>query len=306
MEESLVNEYLESLRRKGRNPATIADYGRSLAEYADYLTGSSVYSHSAGSGQALFAASSGTVAGYMQAVEKKKHSAMTAWKKLHAVHVFYEWLKDTGRILLNPFPNPKFISVNRLPRRVPCAAVLDHAYRKLRKSPKLPEQRDYMLIDLAYSCGLRRCELHRLDIGDICAEDGTIRVCGKRGRERIVPIGPATLADLQYYIYHIRSKMLKEGVTNAVFVSWMDGGKRMHLYSINAAFRRLRKRYGFDTSLVPHGLRHAFAADLIKSGAPVQDVSEMLGHAKLETTQIYTRLAAVDLKKHHKRHHPRG
>lgn len=298
MEEQLVYEFLESLRRKGRNPATVAEYGWNIAEYADYLTGCSAFS--------FFAASSETVTGYMQAVKGKKNTEKTVWKKLHAVHVFYKWLRDSGHILLNPFPNPKFTAGNVLPRRVPCAAVLDHAYKKLRESPKLPEQRDYMVIDLAYSCGLRRCELHGLDIGDICAEDGTIRVRGKRGKERVVPVGPTTLADLQYYIYHVRPKMLKGGVTNAVFVSWMAGGKRMHLYSINAAFRRLRRRYGFDKSLVPHGLRHAFATDLIKNGAPVQDVSEMLGHAKLETTQIYTRLAAVDLKKHHKKHHPRA
>lgn len=298
MEESLINDFLQSLRLKGRNPVTVAEYGWNLASYVAYLGGCDIFS--------FFAAPPEIVTGYMRAVKEKKYAAKTVWKKLHAVHVFYEWLKESGQILLNPLPNPKFSTGLVLPRRVPCAAVLNHVYKKLRGSPKLPEQRDYVAIDLAYSCGLRRCELHGLNINDICPGDGTIRVKGKRGKERVVPVGPTTLADLLHYIYHVRPKILKGGVTNALLVSWMAGGKRMHLYSINAAFRRLRKRYGFDRSLVPHGLRHAFATDLIKNGAPVQDVSEMLGHVKLETTQIYTRLAARDVKNHHQKYHPRG
>ena len=299
MEESLVNEFLESLRLKGRNPTTIAEYRSNLAEYADYLSaGASAFS--------FFDASSESFAAYTQAVKRKNISHKTVYKKLHVVHAFYEWLKETGRILLNPLPKPKITPGQCLPRRVPCAVVLGNAYRKLRESPKLPEQRDYAVIDLAYSCGLRRCELHGLNVGDISPDDGTVRVRGKRGKERVVPVGKTTLGDLQHYIYHVRPKLLKGGTTDALFVSWMAGGKRMHLYSINAAFRRLRKRYGFDRSLVPHGLRHAFATDLIRNGAPVQDVSEMLGHAKLETTQIYTRLYPVDLKRHHERFHPRG
>lgn len=298
MEHTLINEYLQSLRLKGRVPATVAEYGWNLVEYADYLTGCSLFS--------FFAASPVISNGYIQAVKEKAHTENTVWKKLHAVHIFYEWLKESGHILLNPVLRPKLSVSHVLPRRVPCTGLLDRVYKKLRESEKLPEQRDYVVIDLAYSCGLRRCELHNLDIGDISPEDGTIRVKGKLSKERIVPVGPTTLADLQHYIYHVRPKLMKHGTTKALFVSWQAGGKRMHLYSINAAFRRLRKRHGFDKTLVPHGLRHAFATDLLKNGAPVQDVSKMLGHVKLETTQIYTRLAVVDLKQHHQNYHPRG
>ncbi|MBD3421698.1 MAG: tyrosine-type recombinase/integrase [Chitinivibrionales bacterium] len=80
----------------------------------------------------------------------------------------------------------------------------------------------------------------------------------------------------------------------------------MNARSINKAFGRLRSKYGFGRGFAPHNLRHAFATDLIRHGAPVQDASRMLGHKKLETTQVYTRLAPMDLKRCHEKCHPRG
>jgi site-specific recombinase XerD len=197
-----------------------------------------------------------------------------------------------------------------LPREVPTWHGLQRLYGEsdtsLRQSAGIVDQRDFAMIDLAYSCGLRRCELHNIDIADIDEEQGTLRVRGKGGRQRVVPIGPKTLADLLHYLYHVRPQLCKHGATRALFVSWNQGGKRMHLYSINAAFRRLRKRGVLEKGVTPHRLRHGFATDLIKNGAPVQDVSRMLGHVRLETTQVYTRLYPLDLKAHHTHHHPRG
>lgn len=112
---------------------------------------------------------------------------------------------------------------------------------------------------------------------------------------------------VRYYVYHIRPKFLKgSGTTKALFVSWKGGGQRMNIRSINKAFGRLRKKYGLGRSFAPHSLRHAFAGDLIRSGAPVEDVSEMLGHKRLETTRIYTRLVPMNLKRCHEKYHPRG
>jgi integrase/recombinase XerD len=237
---------------------------------------------------------------------------LTVSKKLLCVHAFYEWLHECGYLLVNPLPKPSFAGLHRLPRQLPDSSTLHRAYCKLRTSESLPEQRDYVALDLGYSCGLRRCELHALNLQDITPDDpaqgggGTVRVKGKGGRERLVPVGPNTLKDLLHYIYHIRPKLMKGGTTAALFVSWQKGGTRMNIRSFNRAFSRIRRKYGLDRSLTPHGLRHAFGTDMVKNGAPVQDVSKMLGHKKLETTQIYTHLAARDLKQHHQNHHPRG
>ena len=297
-----IEQFLENLRRKGRHVVTVAEYAAGLREYAEYL---------AAQGQSsFFAASDSFILRYFTEVSNHPLARTTVWKKCHAVFAFYAWLKAQGQLLLNPCPRPATMRCSPLPREVPTWRGLQRLYgdsdTSLRQSAGIVDQRDFVIIDLAYACGLRRCELHNLDIADIDEEQGTLRVRGKGGRQRVVPIGPKTLVDLLHYLYHIRPQLCKQGATRALFVSWMQGGKRMHPYSINAAFNRLRKRGMLEKGITPHRLRHGFATDLIKNGAPVQDVSRMLGHVRLETTQVYTRLYPLDLKAHHTHHHPRG
>ena len=298
MEDHLITDFLEDLRRKGRHPDTVAEYAANLREYADHLAGRQQLS--------LFAADESVILDYFRAAKEKNLAPKTVWKKIHAVFAFYEWLRESGHLLLNPCPRLRVESGPGLPHAIPRWETLRPVYEGLRDSPKVWEQRDYAVIDLAYSCGLRRCELHGLNVEDIRPEEGTIRVRGKGGRERVVPIGPRALRDLQYYLYHVRPKLLTAGGTRAVFLSWQQGGTRMNARSMNKALRRLHRTRGLDRAITPHNLRHAFATDLIRNGAPVQDVSRMLGHAKLETTQVYTRLVPADLKRHHARYHPRG
>ena len=297
MEETYVTDYLQHLRRKGKQADTIADYGVGLRAYAQYLATTNI--------AFPFAACRETVEGYYRTLLDSGFCSSTIHRRAHAVHDFYAWLKEQGCILVNPCPAPP-PRTQGLPCNVPAIEALRKVYGRLGESTTLPEQRDLAMIDLAYGCGLRRCELHRLNVQDVNANEGTVRVRGKRDVERLVPIGQQVLTRVLDYIYHTRPYLLKAGTTNALFVSWKGGGKRMHLYSINAAFRRLRHRYGFSKDLAPHALRHAFATGLLTNGAPVQDVSRMLGHRKLETTQVYTRLTIRDLKDHYSRYHPRG
>jgi len=298
MEESLITDYLAHMRVQGMHRDTIADYETNLREYRQYLADTGIFS--------FFAANESAMLGYGGAVKKRNLSASTTWKKQHAVYAFYEWLQQTGRILLNPARKPDSSHLTHLPRSIPSWITLKDVYRRLRRSHRFWEQRDFAIIDLAYSCGLRRRELAALNVDDIDEEGATIRVKGKGGRKRVVPIGPQALKDLRYYVYHIRPRFIKGSRTKALFLSWLAGGKRMHPYSINAMFRRLRLNYGFEKNFLPHKLRHAFATDLLRNGAAVQDVSKMLGHVKLETTQVYTRLLPMDLKRQHERFHPRG
>lgn len=298
MEDELITDYLAHMRIQGMHRDTIADYKTNLREYGQYLCDASQFS--------FFTANESIIQGYTQAVKGQKRSAYTTWKKQHAVYALYDWLQQSGRILLNPARKPECEHLQRLPRSIPSWVTLKDVYRRLRRSHRYVEQRDFAIIDLAYSCGLRRRELAALNVDDIDQHGATIRVKGKGGRKRVVPIGPRALKELLYYVYHIRTLFIKGNHTTALFPSWIGGGKRMNPYSINAMFRRLRLHYGFEKNFQPHKLRHAFAADLVRNGAPVQDVSKMLGHVKLETTQVYIRLLPLDLKKQHERFHPRG
>ncbi len=297
VESGVIEGFLEGLKVKGRNTVTINEYGSNLREYAQYL---------AECGCSLYSATRETIEAYYLAVHARPLNPRAVCKKQHAVYALYEWMHQCGNLLLNPAPRPTFTKHASLPPSLPDWHSLLPLYRALYRSSRPVDQRDFSLIDLAYSCGLRRAELHRLDIVDVNADEKTLRISGKGGRERMVPIGEKTLGDLLHYLYRVRPKIVTSGVTPAVFVSWKGGGRRMNLYSINAVFRRLRKRLCLDRRFSPHKLRHAFATELIRHGAAVQDVSRMLGHVKLETTQIYTRVMPLGLKKHHATHHPRG
>ena len=297
MEWSHVTNFLEDLRRRGLKALTIDEYRMGLQSFARYLADIGLFS--------FFAAQTETIEGFYGRLKSADLSSSTVHRRAHAVCRFYEWLRTEGIILLNPCPTPPKRRTGSLPRRLPHSDGLQTAYRRLHRSEKPHEQRDFAMLDLAYDTGLRRCELHRLNVHDVHTNEGTVRVRGKKDKERVVPIGSRCMKTLLHYIYETRPKLAPEGRTTALFVSWRNGGKRMHPISIDAAFARIRRKYRLDPALTPHALRHAFATDLLTHGAALQDVSRMLGHQKLETTQIYTRLAVRDLKHHHAKYHLR-
>jgi integrase/recombinase XerD len=230
----------------------------------------------------------------------------TIYHKTRVLYEFYQWLLDDGAILHNPVPRPTLRRMHRTVRPLPSTQSLRQLLDILTDSHYKHDRRSVALVDLAYCCGLRRCELVRLDVQDVNPTDGTIRVRGKFGKERLVPVGKKTMATLLHYLYHDRPTFLHRSNTNALFVSWTDGGRRISNSTVTRIFLRLRRKGKLDESMTSHALRHAFATHLLRNGAPVQDVSEMLGHASLETTQLYTHLVPRDLQEHHRRYHPRG
>jgi site-specific recombinase XerD len=302
MELPLVHEYLDQLLlRKGLHIYTVADYRCALMGFAAFAAAAR------GCGSFYAVKENDALCWFDTLVQGDGITPKTAHRKLWVVYRFYQWLKESGRLLVNPILKPGGSFGRKLPRTLPADYTLRRMYTVLPQSKYLAEQRDYAVIELAYGCGLRRCELQRLDVADIRQEERTISVKGKGGRLRIVPIGEQTLKELQYYLYYIRPKILKgSGTTKALFVTWHKGGSRIKAQTISTVFHRLRRKYGLERAFCAHGLRHAFATDLVRSGAAVQDVSAMLGHKKLTSTQVYTHLVPKELKKHHHRFHPRG
>jgi len=296
VELSLLEEFCDHLKANGLKGDTIAEYACNLQQFSQWCSGLAI--------ESFFDLVPEQILSYFAEVKERYPNSSTSYKKCKAVFGFFEWLKMEGRILLNPSPLPPERKADLLPSVVAEQSTIRNAMIKLEKSGSLVEKRDRVMIDLAYSCGLRRCELHNLDIQDI--HGNFLKVTGKGGKQRQVPIGDHALSDLLDYIHHVRPKLCKNGSTSAVFVSWKAGGKRMHLYSINAVFKRLRKKYSFEQSFRPHALRHAFGRDMVRANCPVPKISEIMGHVKYETTQIYTRLAPIDLQKAHEKFHPRG
>ena len=166
------------------------------------------------------------------------------------------------------------------------------------------ELRDRALLELMYACGLRASEAIGLEVTDVDLEDGMLRARGKGSKERIVPVGQTAVAAVRRYLERGRPGLVGAGIESHLFVNFR-GGKltRQGLYKI---VRRHAVSAGLEDRMSPHTLRHTFATHLLAGGCDLRAVQEMLGHADVATTQLYTHLSSERLKDVYFRAHPRA
>ncbi|MGI9302436.1 MAG: site-specific tyrosine recombinase XerD [Gammaproteobacteria bacterium] len=166
-------------------------------------------------------------------------------------------------------------------------------------------QRDRAMLELLYATGLRVSELVNLSVDRANLRQGLVRVVGKGGKERIVPVGEEAVAWLGRYLAEARPELLRRrGSARALFVT--NRGKGMTRQAFWHLIKRYARAVGIEKPLSPHTLRHAFATHLLNHGADLRVVQMLLGHSDLSTTQIYTHIASARLKNLHQQHHPRG
>lgn len=164
--------------------------------------------------------------------------------------------------------------------------------------------RDAAMLELVYGAGLRVSELIGLEMTGINLEAGFVRVLGKGGKERVVPVGRMATNAIRAYLDHSRPRLLKNGSSPHLFVTRRKGGMtRQSFWNLIGRYSRLAK---LKKKVTPHTLRHSFATHLLEGGADLRAVQTMLGHADISTTQIYTHVAQRKLMEAHKKYHPRG
>ncbi|MEA2347244.1 MAG: integrase/recombinase XerD [Thermoleophilaceae bacterium] len=164
--------------------------------------------------------------------------------------------------------------------------------------------RDRALLEVMYACGLRASEAIGLDLGDIDLEDGMLRARGKGSKERLVPIGREASAALALYLERGRSRLVRDPQQSHLFVNFRGGAlTRQGLYKI---IQKHARSAGLDDRMSPHTLRHTFATHLLAGGCDLRSVQEMLGHADVATTQLYTHLSSERLKDVYFKAHPRA
>jgi integrase/recombinase XerC len=195
------------------------------------------------------------------------------------------------------------IRAPRAAKKLPSTLSPDEAGRLLEGDPTGPlAQRDKAMFELFYSSGLRLSELTGLNLGDINPDDATVRVTGKGAKTRIVPVGRYALAALEVWLV-ARQPLVAEGET-AYFVN--DRGKRLSGRSVQARLELWAMKQGLGRRVHPHALRHSFASHVLQSSGDLRAVQEMLGHASISTTQIYTQLDFQHLAKVYDAAHPRA
>ncbi len=230
-------------------------------------------------------------------------SAATVQRKVACLRSFYRHLRRQDLIGDDPTVQLK---APKQSRRLPQVLTRDEV-AKLLDAPRGAEpaaHRDRALLELMYACGLRASEAIGLEIGDVDLESGILRARGKGSKERLVPIGSAASRALVAYLSRGRPHMVGDRLEAKLFVNHRGSGlTRQGLYKI---VQRHAKAAGLEHKMSPHTLRHTFATHLLAGGCDLRSLQEMLGHADIATTQVYTHLSAERLKDVYYDAHPRA
>jgi integrase/recombinase XerD len=234
---------------------------------------------------------------------KKDIKASSTSRILSSLRQFYDYLIDTSQINRNPF---EYFDSPKLERKLPVVLSIAEIDRIL-KQPDVTNSlglRDKTILEVMYACGLRVSEVLDLKCPNVITNEGVIRVFGKGSKERIIPIGREALKWIDTYLIHSRLQLANSKSEDYLFLNWR--GKRlsrMAIWDIINKYSRLAK---IEKQIHPHILRHSFATHLLEGGADLRSIQEMLGHADISTTQIYTHVDISYLKEVHKSFHPRG
>jgi integrase/recombinase XerD len=238
-------------------------------------------------------------------LSEKKRGLSAASVKLEAVaiRVFFRFLTARGRVTRDPAEK---LPLPRLPHTLPQPLSKEETAR-LVTSPggETPlETRDRALLELLYACGLRISEACTVRLEHLDEEGGVIRVTGKGNKTRMIPVGRAAMTSLKTYLSLGRPKLLSPRSGGQVFLSVR--GRALTPARIWQIVRLYAKRAGIEEPVHPHQLRHSFATHLLSGGADLRIIQELLGHASITTTQIYTQVDRGQLKSVHRKFHPRG
>jgi integrase/recombinase XerC len=226
--------------------------------------------------------------------------ARSVARRLSAVRTFLNFLIEQGVLKSNPGVH---VQAPRAPRRLPATLDADQVASLLAISGDDPVTlRDRAMLELFYSSGLRLAELVGLDLGDVDVADRTVRVLGKGSKARVVPVGKHALAALHDWLA-VRAELARRG-ERALFVG--RRGDRVNPRTVQKRVNEWARRQGAPTGVHPHMLRHSFATHVLESSGNLRAVQEMLGHASLSTTQIYTHLDFQHLAHVYDQAHPRA
>jgi integrase/recombinase XerC/integrase/recombinase XerD len=240
---------------------------------------------------------------YASALSERKSAPATVARKLAALRAFYETLREHGEIEANP---ANLLAAPKRAQELPRVLAPEEISRLLDRIPASTplELRDRALFEIAYSSGLRAEELVSLDLTSIDFDAEELRVEGKGSKTRFVPAGEPALQALARYLERARAALLQDPGEPALFLS--KSGRRLSTSDIRRRLRGWSRHASVQGGVHPHALRHSFATHLLEGGADLRSIQELLGHASVSTTQIYTRVESARLKHAYSRAHPRA
>lgn len=280
---------------RGLAPNTLESYGRDLRQFLVFLQEKK--------GLQVVEVTQAVVIGYLLHLQAKGRATATLSRSLAAIKSFYHFLAREQIIPKDPTVNldaPK--QEKRLPRVLSVEEVV-----KLLEQPDLKSPsgiRDRTMLEVLYATGLRVSELVSLKIENVNLEEGYLRCLGKGSKERIIPLGSVATKYVTFYLDHARKFLASNPREEILFLNHHGNGlTRQGFWKI---IKKYADQLGIANSITPHTLRHSFATHLLENGADLRSVQEMLGHADISTTQIYTHLTRNKLKEIYEKTHPRA
>jgi integrase/recombinase XerC len=296
-----VTEFLTYLeKQRDVSPNTVKAYGRDLADFTGFLQAH--YGKRAWTWESIDRL---TMRGFLAHMQRRNLAKRSIARTLSAIRTFYRYLANANDVDANP---AKMVGTPKSERYLPSyldRAQIDLLFEAAEARAEiggLVERRDLAILELFYSTGMRLSELQSLDRADLDLVSGQAKVFGKGRKQRIVPVGDhATRAIRRYYE---KRDAVPRVDREAVFVA--RTGKRIGVRAVQLIVGKFLRMIDEDAGLSVHSLRHSFATHLLDAGADLRAVQELLGHASVATTQIYTHTSIERLKQVYQKAHPRA
>ncbi|MFC2066678.1 site-specific tyrosine recombinase XerD [Chloroflexota bacterium] len=297
-----INSFLNYLTvEKGFSENTTAAYQNDLHQLAEFVGGEAakqdiVPSWADFNRQGMLS--------YLLNLKERKYAATTIARKVAASRSFFDFLVAEGVIKTDPTENMSSPSVGKaLPKPISISQV-----RSLLEQPaKLSTaeaRRDRAMLELLYASGMRISELVSLNLGDVDTEGGYVRCFGKGHKERIIPVYEQSAALVRQYIEETRPKQVRDKSEQALFLN--PRGNRLTRQGFWQKLKEYARSANLDVEISPHTLRHSFATHMLSGGADLRSVQELLGHANISTTQVYTHLTTEHVRSTYEKSHPRA
>jgi integrase/recombinase XerC len=308
MFEEYFKEFLEHMRyERNVSEHTLRNYASDLGQFHDFLA--PVINEETQERRALNLKDIDhiTIREWMSALHDANKKKTSIARKLASVRTFFQFLVREGKLEMNP---AKLVSTPRIERKLPNHLSMEDAVRFI-ESPDADSdmgKRDRAILEFLYATGVRVSELVKLNIRDIDYENKSVRVTGKRRKQRIVPFGDHALNALNTYLAirlnFLHNAPLAEREDEAVFLNYQ--GTRITTRSVGRMVDKYIRQCADIHNISPHSMRHSFATHLLDSGADLRDIQELLGHARLSTTQIYTQVSMEKLIEVYDKAHPKA
>ncbi len=289
---SLYHDYLTQEKHAAAN--TLSSYMRDLTQFQMWLIAS-------GSPD-LRKVKKDMIGDYLMSLTRQGKSPATVTRCTASIKSFYNFMTKNGHMKVNP---AKSVAAMKVERKYP-QILTSKEVELFLDQPKCVDEkgfRDHAMLELLYATGIRVSELIGLDVSDVNLSIGFVR-CRNKGKERSIPLYHGAVKALQDYIFNIRPRLVSSEEETALFVNM--NGERMSRQGFWKIIKYYQEKAEINKEITPHTLRHSFAVHLLENGADLRSIQEMLGHADISSTQIYTQVINKQLKDVYTKAHPRA